>query len=110
MFAAKLMEPLNEATLDLFNGTVSDKTLIAAGQGPMSYDGTWRRSWLQLRRNVPGSWLHGLDFYVYVSSATGERHLPATTKIDSIRSMYPEPIGHNTNSFRSFTTESSTNL
>ncbi|KAK4686906.1 hypothetical protein P7C73_g3209, partial [Tremellales sp. Uapishka_1] len=65
-FMKQVFEPMDDITRDLFNGSVFDNTLVGAGTAPMSYDGSWRRSWLQLRRNVPGSWLHGVDFYVYV--------------------------------------------
>lgn len=103
-FASKLLEPLNEATLDLFNGSVSENTLIAAGQGPMSYDGSWRRSWLQLRRNVPGSWLHGLDFYLYVSNPRVNRIQRRIAYINRLTSR--EQTGRNIAFSRSSTTES----
>jgi primary-amine oxidase len=62
------MKPLDAVTIDLFNGSVLAGTLAAADEAPMSYDGKWRRSWIQLRRAAPGSWLLGVDFYIYVSS------------------------------------------
>ncbi len=61
------MEPIDDITRDLFNGSVLDDTLSAAGHAPMSYDGSWTRSWIQLRRNTPGSWLTGIDFFMRVS-------------------------------------------
>ncbi|ORY25514.1 copper amine oxidase [Naematelia encephala] len=61
-----MIQPIDEVIRDLFNGSVLDGTLAAAGEAPMSYDGTWRRSWLQLRRNTAGSWLQALDWYMYV--------------------------------------------
>ncbi|WVW86168.1 hypothetical protein I302_108209 [Kwoniella bestiolae CBS 10118] len=61
-----LFGPFEEIHRDLFNGTVEDGTLDVAGTAPMSYDGEWRRSWVQLRRAGPGAWLKGLDFYCYV--------------------------------------------
>jgi primary-amine oxidase len=64
-YMAFALEPLNEVTLDLYGGVVGDKVLAVAGTGPMSYDGTWRRSWLQLRWDKPGGWLRPIDFYVY---------------------------------------------
>ena len=62
-----LTEPIDEVLRDLFNGSVKDGSLSAAGHAPSSYDGTWRRMWLQLRRTRPGSFLQGLDFHIRVS-------------------------------------------
>lgn len=61
-----LLGPLEEATNDLFNASIKDRTLLAAGVGPISYDGSWRRSWLELRRNLPGFWLRPVDMYIHV--------------------------------------------
>ena len=36
----RLMKPLDEVTMDLFNGSVIDGTLMAASHAPSSYDGT----------------------------------------------------------------------
>lgn len=68
-----LLGPLEEATMDLFNGSIKDKTLLAAGVGPLSYDGSWRRSWLELRRNLPGFWLRPVDMYIYVRPCSERR-------------------------------------
>ncbi|KAL7423655.1 hypothetical protein Q5752_001236 [Cryptotrichosporon argae] len=59
----ELLAPLDPVTSDLFNVSVSDGTVTAAGQAPMSYDGTWRRTWVQLKRDTPGAWLHAFDMY-----------------------------------------------
>lgn len=53
----------------MFNGSISDGTLAAASHAPVSYDGSWRRVWLQLRRSGPGSFLLALDFFVRVGDA-----------------------------------------
>lgn len=59
--------PLDPVTRDLFDGSVLDGSLAVAGVAPMGYDGSFRRSWVQLRRNGAGSWLRPLDLFVYVS-------------------------------------------
>lgn len=41
-------------------------TLIAAGSGPFSFDGSFRRLWIGWRRNIAGPFLHPLNFYQYV--------------------------------------------
>ena len=66
-YAGRMLYPLEPVFADLFGATLTNGTLMPAGAGPMSYDGAWRRTWVQMRHHVPGSWLHGLDFYIYVS-------------------------------------------
>jgi primary-amine oxidase len=63
--------PLDPVTRDIFNASVFEGTLGFAGVGPMGYDGKWRRTWVQLRRDGPGSWLRPLDLFVYVSRPSG---------------------------------------
>ncbi|KAJ7212859.1 copper amine oxidase [Mycena haematopus] len=40
--------------------------LLFAASTPFSYDGSFRRLWIQLKKNVPGSFLMALDMYFYV--------------------------------------------
>lgn len=63
---SRLVKPFDDIMQDLFEGSVLDGTLSLAGHSPMSYDGSWRRMWLQAKRTVPGSWLQGLDFFIKV--------------------------------------------
>jgi primary-amine oxidase len=63
----RLMTPIDDITRDLFNVSVLDRSLTISAQMPLSYDGGWRRTWVQLKRNVPGSWIHPIDFYYLVS-------------------------------------------
>ncbi|ORX38990.1 copper amine oxidase [Kockovaella imperatae] len=63
---ATIIAPIDPVTRDLFNGSILDGTLQFAGIAPTSYDGKWRRTWGQLRRADPGSWLQPLDMYFYV--------------------------------------------
>ncbi|KAF7325587.1 Amine oxidase catalytic domain-containing protein [Mycena kentingensis (nom. inval.)] len=77
-FILNLMRPLTDATLDLLGGVVagargpnagnevSPENLVFGGSTPFSYDGSFRRMWLQLKKNVPGSYLFALDMYLYV--------------------------------------------
>ncbi|KAI3611759.1 copper amine oxidase [Moniliophthora roreri] len=53
---------------DLFNVTLSGdstNTLVTTGSGPFSFDGSFRRTWVSYKRNVPGPWLHAIDFWNY---------------------------------------------
>lgn len=68
-FVQDMLGPLNDATLDLFGGTAipgisgSEPDLLLGWTTPLSYDGSWRRVWMQLRKNGPGSFLRALDMY-----------------------------------------------
>ncbi|RXK35243.1 hypothetical protein M231_07497 [Tremella mesenterica] len=65
-YGMKLLLPLEPVFNDLFNASLVNQTILPAATGPMSYDGKWRRSWVQMRYNVAGSWLHAVDFQFYV--------------------------------------------
>lgn len=57
------------ALQDLFDGValgLENDTLIASAAGPFSIDGTFRRAWVSWRRNIPGPWLHPVNFFQYV--------------------------------------------
>ena len=64
---ARIIAPLDPVTRGLYNGSIVDGSLHFAGVAPTSYDGSWRRTWGQLRRTVPGSWLQPLDMYFHAS-------------------------------------------
>lgn len=54
---------------ELFGGQAAglpNDTLVAGGCGPFSFDGSFRRLWIGWRRNIPGPFLHPLNFYQYV--------------------------------------------
>ncbi|KAK1234331.1 hypothetical protein PQX77_002470 [Marasmius sp. AFHP31] len=60
---------LRDAMEDLFDATVRGTeadTLITVGGGPYSFDGSFRRVWVTFKKNVPGSWLHAIGFYLYL--------------------------------------------
>ncbi|KAG9317752.1 copper amine oxidase [Chiua virens] len=66
---SNIAAPLAEAFKELFDGQAAglpNDTLVAAGAGPFSFDGSFRRMWIGWRRNVPGPFLHPLNFYQYV--------------------------------------------
>ncbi|EAU82653.2 copper amine oxidase [Coprinopsis cinerea okayama7 len=64
----KAAAPLAEAVKDLFGGELlgdSNDTLLVGPSGPKSYDGSWRKAWYTWRWDVPGSFLHPINFYTY---------------------------------------------
>ncbi|KAJ6544977.1 amine oxidase catalytic domain-containing protein [Mycena vulgaris] len=81
-FIFELMDPLHDATQDLLGGVVRGRRggsgthlthdvglepdLVFGGSTPFSYDGSFRRMWIQLKKNTPGSYLKALDMYFYV--------------------------------------------
>ncbi|KAJ7679225.1 amine oxidase catalytic domain-containing protein [Mycena polygramma] len=73
-FMLKLLTPLRNATQDLLGGVVHGRqdtagfepSLLFGASTPFSYDGAFRRMWIQLHKNEPGSFLKALDMYFYV--------------------------------------------
>lgn len=63
----RIMSPLDDITKDLFNVTVADRTLTISAEMPLSYDGSWRRTWVQVKRNLPGKWIRPCDMYYLAS-------------------------------------------
>jgi primary-amine oxidase len=75
---------------DLFNATVTGQTndtLVAAMAGPWSFDGSFRRGWVSWRRNVPGPWIHPINFFQYVDVSGSD---PNQYKLLKVRPL-PRP-------------------
>ena len=54
---------------ELFGGValgLPNDTLVGGATGPLSFDGSFRRGWINWRRNVPGPYLHPVGFFLYV--------------------------------------------
>ncbi|KAI0916381.1 hypothetical protein AcV5_003338 [Taiwanofungus camphoratus] len=65
----RVMHPLAEVTKELFGGAalgLRNDTLVAGAVGPLSFDGSFRRAWINWRRNVPGTYLHPVGFFLYI--------------------------------------------
>jgi primary-amine oxidase len=73
------MAPLYNATQDLLGGVVDggsrpsvpggagvETDLLFSGSTPFSFDGSFRRMWIQLKKNTAGSFLKALDMYFYI--------------------------------------------
>jgi hypothetical protein len=65
-----MLYPIQDASVELFGGNVITQSsdsdaqdLIITMTTPLSYDGTWRRAWYQIRKNGPGFFLKPLDMY-----------------------------------------------
>lgn len=60
-------------------------TLVAAANGPMSFDGSFRRSWISWRRKVSGPWLHPVGFFQYVDISGPD---PSKWRLLKVRTTY----------------------
>ena len=72
-FMARTFGPLKDITIDLLGGYATglkNDSLVGGGAAPLSYDGSWRRMWVQLKLNVPGHYLFPTDMFTYVSGAS----------------------------------------
>lgn len=47
----------------------------------MSFDGSFRRTWVSWRRNVPGPWLHPLNLFLYVDISGTDRNMWELLKV-----------------------------
>ncbi|KAL6298051.1 amine oxidase catalytic domain-containing protein [Sparassis latifolia] len=66
---AKIMPPLAELTRELFGGValgLPNDTLVAGAIAPLSIDGSFRRTWVNWRRNVAGPYLHPVGLFHYI--------------------------------------------
>ncbi|KAJ3833550.1 copper amine oxidase [Lentinula raphanica] len=81
----KFLSPeLSDALEDLFGVTVrgnDNDTLIASSNGPLSFDGTTRKTWLSLRRNLPGPWLLPVNFWQLFDVAGTDPSLWTASKV-----------------------------
>ncbi|KAI5475104.1 hypothetical protein MNV49_001929 [Pseudohyphozyma bogoriensis] len=72
-FLHGVLDPYPELMLELFGVSMKDNStdpLSAGGSSPVSFDGTWRKGWIPLKLNVPGSFLRTLDCYLYVDMSS----------------------------------------
>ena len=56
---------------DLFGGVVRglpNDTIVGGMSAPFSFDGSFRRGWISWRRNVAGTWLHPINFFMYIDT------------------------------------------
>ncbi|KAK4700925.1 hypothetical protein P7C70_g5317, partial [Phenoliferia sp. Uapishka_3] len=68
-FLQTTFEGLGELTMDLFGARAdgyANDTLTGGGSAPVSFDGEWRRVWMPMKLNLPGSYLHPVDLYMYI--------------------------------------------
>ena len=50
-------------------------TMVGGAVAPFSFDGSFRRGWVNWRKNLPGPWLHPVNFFQYVDfSGTDPAH------------------------------------
>ncbi|KAJ4487712.1 copper amine oxidase [Lentinula aciculospora] len=81
----KFISPdLSDALEDLFGATTrgeDNDTLVASAGGPFSFDGSTRKTWFSLRRNLPGPWLLPVNFWQYIDVAGTDPSLWKASKV-----------------------------
>ncbi|EGO02293.1 hypothetical protein SERLA73DRAFT_86572 [Serpula lacrymans var. lacrymans S7.3] len=68
-FFTKMVAPMVGVMQELLGGTgagLPNDTLVTAGSGPFSFDGSFRRLWIGWRRNTAGRYLHPLNLFQYI--------------------------------------------
>ncbi|TCD63339.1 hypothetical protein EIP91_005658 [Steccherinum ochraceum] len=60
--AEQILTPLKDVIKDLFGS----HTLEAGATGPFSFDGEFRRVWVNWKRSGPGNWIQPVGFYQYI--------------------------------------------
>ncbi|GJE94516.1 amine oxidase catalytic domain-containing protein [Phanerochaete sordida] len=91
------MPKIASVTQDLFDGVamgLPNDTLVAGAVGPLSFDGSFRRTWVNWRRNVPGPWLHPVNFFQYVDLSGND---PAEWKL--LKVVYNHQVFPTLNAF-----------
>ncbi|KAF9035083.1 amine oxidase catalytic domain-containing protein [Hymenopellis radicata] len=88
-----------EAFWELFGGVAKGlptDTLNTGASAPFSFDGSFRRMWLNWKRNVAGPWLHPVDFFQYVDMSGTD---PSLWKI--LKVVYNHQVFNSTEDFLS---------
>ncbi|OJA18090.1 hypothetical protein AZE42_04165 [Rhizopogon vesiculosus] len=78
---------------ELLGGLPND-TLVAGGTGPFSFDGSFRRFWLNWQRDTPGFWLHPLNLWQYVDVSGTD-----PSKWDQLKIVYNHQVFDTAESF-----------
>ncbi|KZV97864.1 amine oxidase catalytic domain-containing protein [Exidia glandulosa HHB12029] len=87
----QLTKDLERVSQSLFGGVMRglpNDTLTVAGSGPWSFDGSFRRLWIQWKRTGPGSWLNPLPFFQYIDASGTDPSLWKTTKLVYNRQVF----------------------
>ncbi|KIY73996.1 amine oxidase catalytic domain-containing protein [Cylindrobasidium torrendii FP15055 ss-10] len=81
---SKITPAYEDALLDLFGGVAKglpNDTLIAGASAPFSFDGSFRRMWVNFKRNVAGPFLHPLGFFLYIDYSGTDPSLWSVLKV-----------------------------
>ncbi|KAE9386715.1 amine oxidase catalytic domain-containing protein [Gymnopus androsaceus JB14] len=93
---ALITPELTDVMQDLFGDPNIASTLDAGASGPFSFDGKRRRTWLSWRKNLPGSFLHPVGFYLYVDISGTD---PSLWKV--LKTVYNSQIFYSMDDFLS---------
>ncbi|PBK93948.1 amine oxidase catalytic domain-containing protein [Armillaria gallica] len=97
LVVSKIAPDFGEALFELFGGVArgyENDTLIVGASAPFSFDGSFRRVWLNWKLNTPGPWLHPLNFFQYVDISGTDPSLWKVLKV-----VYNHQVFNSTESF-----------
>ncbi|KAF8316633.1 amine oxidase catalytic domain-containing protein [Clavulina sp. PMI_390] len=84
----KGLERLTEAIFGGVAAGMPNDTLVISGSGPFSFDGSFRRIWLQWKHNFPGDFLNPLNLHSYVEVSGTDPSLWKTLKVVYNRQIF----------------------
>ncbi|KAK0190361.1 copper amine oxidase [Armillaria mellea] len=97
LVVSKIAPDFGDALFDLFGGVArgyENDTLIVGASAPFSFDGSFRRLWLNWKLNTPGPWLHPVNFFQYVDISGTDPSLWKVLKV-----VYNHQVFNSTESF-----------
>ncbi|KAK0447703.1 copper amine oxidase [Armillaria borealis] len=97
LVVSKIAPDFGDALFELFGGVArgyENDTLIVGASAPFSFDGSFRRVWLNWKLNTPGPWLHPVNFFQYVDISGTDPSLWKVLKV-----VYNHQIFNSTESF-----------
>ncbi|KAK0499484.1 copper amine oxidase [Armillaria luteobubalina] len=97
LVVSKIAPDFGDALFELFGGVArgyENDTLIVGASAPFSFDGSFRRVWLNWKLNTPGPWLHPVNFFQYVDISGTDPSLWKVLKV-----VYNHQVFNSTESF-----------
>ncbi|KAK0207087.1 copper amine oxidase [Desarmillaria ectypa] len=97
LVVSQIAPDFGDALFELFGGVArgyENDTLIVGASGPFSFDGSFRRLWLNWKLNTPGPWLHPVNFFQYVDISGTDPSLWKVLKV-----VYNHQVFNSTESF-----------
>lgn len=97
LVVSQIAPSFEDALWELFRGVArgyKNDTLVVGASAPFSFDGSFRRVWLNWKLNTPGPWLHPVNFFQYVDISGTDPSLWKVLKV-----VYNHQVFNSTESF-----------